>query len=145
MLRADHHWQLILSRTPKVRVAAELSLQACTLRERYPGARAQAPRRKDAKTERRPRPCRLDDGALADANKQKQRWLRHWLSTCLGKTVFVMRNFCSNEVEKWEARNNLQCLWTLSLVCPQWTVLRNKSKTDNSAVNVICVRAKNLY
>ena len=32
-LRANHHWRLIPPRTPKARVAAELSLQACTLRK----------------------------------------------------------------------------------------------------------------
>jgi len=50
-------------------VAAELSVRAPTLRELYPGARAQAPRQKGARIERRPRPRRTDDGALADANK----------------------------------------------------------------------------
>jgi hypothetical protein len=48
---------------------AELSLRACTPWEQYPGARAQAPRQKDAHTERWWRPRRMDDGALADANK----------------------------------------------------------------------------
>jgi hypothetical protein len=51
------------------RVASELSLRACTLRERYPGAHAQVPHQKDAHTKRRLRPSRMDDGALADANK----------------------------------------------------------------------------
>jgi hypothetical protein len=69
MLRADHHQQLIPQRTPEVRVAAELSLRACTLQEQYPSARVQAPRQKDAHTERQPRPRRMDDDALADANK----------------------------------------------------------------------------
>ena len=68
-LRADHCRQLIPPRTPEARVAAELSLRACTLRERYPGARARAPRQKGAHTERRPRPRRMDNGALAYANK----------------------------------------------------------------------------
>ena len=48
---------------------AELSLRTCTLRERYTGARTHAPRQKDAHTERQPRPCWMDDGPLADANK----------------------------------------------------------------------------
>ena len=69
MLCANHRWRLIPSRTPEARVAAELGLQACTLQEQYPGARAQAPRQKDAHTERRPRPRWMDNGALADANK----------------------------------------------------------------------------
>ena len=69
MLRTNHRRQLIPPRTPEARVAAELSLRACTLRERYPGARARAPRQKGAHIERWPRPCRMDDGALADANK----------------------------------------------------------------------------
>ncbi len=69
MLRANHRRQLIPTRTPEVGVAAELSLRACTLRERYPGARARAPRQKGAHTERRLRPRRMDDGALADTNK----------------------------------------------------------------------------
>jgi hypothetical protein len=55
--------------TPKARAAAELSLRACTLRERYPGVPAQAPHQKDAHTKRRPKPRRMDDGTLADANK----------------------------------------------------------------------------
>jgi hypothetical protein len=58
MLRADHPWRLIPPGTPAARVAAELSLQARTLRERYPGARMQAPHQKDAHIERRPRPLR---------------------------------------------------------------------------------------
>ncbi len=68
-LRADHHRQLIPSGTPEARVAAQLNVRARTLRERYPGARAQAPRQKGAHIERRPRPRRMDDEALADANK----------------------------------------------------------------------------
>jgi hypothetical protein len=68
-LRANHHQQLIPPRTPKARVAGELSLRACTLRERYPGARARALRQKGAHTERQPRPRRMDDDALAYANK----------------------------------------------------------------------------
>ncbi len=69
MLRADRRRRLIPRGTPKAQVAAELSVQARTLRERYPGARAQAPHQKGARIERRPRPRRTDDGALADANK----------------------------------------------------------------------------
>jgi hypothetical protein len=69
MLRADHRRQLIPPRTSKARVAAELSLQARTLREKYPGVRAQAPRQKDTHIERRPRPRQMDDGVLAYANK----------------------------------------------------------------------------
>ena len=69
MLRVNHHRRLIPHRTPEARVAAELSLQACTLQEQYPGARTQAPRQKDAHTERRPRQRQMDDGTLADAIK----------------------------------------------------------------------------
>ncbi len=68
-LRADYCWRIIPRGTPKAQVAAELSVRACTLRERYPGARAQALRQKGARIKRRPRPRRTDDGALADANK----------------------------------------------------------------------------
>ncbi len=68
-LRADHCRQLIPPRTPKARVAAELSLRACTLREQHPGARGRAPRQKGAHTEHQPRPRWMDNGALADANK----------------------------------------------------------------------------
>ncbi len=68
-LRVNHCRQLIPPGTPKARVAAELSVLACTLRERYPGGRARAPRQKGAHIERRPRPHRMDNGALADANK----------------------------------------------------------------------------
>ncbi len=68
-LRADHRLRLMPRGTPKAQVAAELSVRAHTLRERYPGARAQAPRQKGARIERRPRPRQTDDGALADANK----------------------------------------------------------------------------
>jgi hypothetical protein len=69
MLRANHRRRLIPPRTPEAQVAAELSVQACTLREQYPGARVRAPRQKDAHIERRPRPRRMDDGTLAYANK----------------------------------------------------------------------------
>ncbi len=69
MLRADHPWRLIPPGTPAAQVAAELSLRARTLRERYPGARMQAPHQKDAHIERWPRPRRMDDGALAYANE----------------------------------------------------------------------------
>ncbi len=68
-LRADHRRRLISSGTPEARVAAELSLRARTLQERYPGACAQAPRQEGAHIERRPRLRRMDEGALADANK----------------------------------------------------------------------------
>jgi hypothetical protein len=68
-LRADCCRQLIPHGTPKAQVAAELSVQARTLREQYPGARAQVPRQEGARIERRPRPHRTDNGALADANK----------------------------------------------------------------------------
>ncbi len=70
-LRADHRRRLIPRGTPEARVAAELSVRARTLQELYPGARAQAPRQKGAHIERRPRPHRMDDGTLADANKAK--------------------------------------------------------------------------
>jgi hypothetical protein len=56
-----------------MQVVAEWSLRACTLRERYPGGRAQAPRQMGAHTERRPRPRWMDDGTLAYDNKAKQR------------------------------------------------------------------------
>jgi hypothetical protein len=69
MLCADHHWELIPPRTPEARVAGELSLRACTLQERYPGAHGQAPGQKGAHTKRRPMPRRMDDGALAYATK----------------------------------------------------------------------------
>ncbi len=68
-LRADHRRRLFPRRTPEAGVAAELSVRAPTLRELYPGARAQAPRQKGAHIERRPRPHWMDDGALANANK----------------------------------------------------------------------------
>ncbi len=68
-LRADHRRQLIPCGTPEAQVAAELSVRALTLQELYPGARAQALRQKGAHIERRPRPRRMDDGALANANK----------------------------------------------------------------------------
>ncbi len=68
-LRADRRWRLIPRGTPKAQVVAELSVRARTLREQYPGARARAPRQKGAHIKRQPRPRRMDDGALADANK----------------------------------------------------------------------------
>jgi hypothetical protein len=68
-LLADRRRRLIPRGTPKAQVAVELSVRAHTLQERYPGARVQAPRQKVARIERRPRPRRTDDGALADANK----------------------------------------------------------------------------
>jgi hypothetical protein len=94
----------------------------------------------------------MDDGALADANKAeaatttKARVSKpklkssnpklgssHVLVACLGKTAFL--EFRSHEVKKWETRNSSQCLRTHSLACPPWTVLRNRSDMDNSAVN----------
>jgi hypothetical protein len=68
-LRADHRRRLIPRGTPEARVATELSVRARTLQERYPGARVRAPRQKGAQIERWPRPRRMDNGALADANK----------------------------------------------------------------------------
>jgi hypothetical protein len=140
-LRADHRQQLIPPRTPIAQVAVELSLRACTLREQYPGARAQAPRQKEAHTERWPRPRLMDDGTLADANKAEA-VLKVTDSWHVLVRLHFSRNFRSDKVEKWEARNNLQCLRTLSLACPQWAVLRNKFKTENSTGKVMCIRAK---
>ena len=68
-LHADHCWWLIPPRTLEAWVAEELSLRACTLREQYPGACAQAPHQKDAHTKRRLRPRQMDDGTHADASK----------------------------------------------------------------------------
>ncbi len=68
-LHANHRRQLIPRGTPEARVAAELSVQAPTLQELYSGARAQAPRQKGAHIKRQPRPRRMDDGALANADK----------------------------------------------------------------------------
>ncbi len=94
----------------------------------------------------------MDDGALAYANKAEaatsselklaklKLGLSHVLGACLGKTAFL--DFRSHKVEKWEARNSSQRLPTRSLACSPWTVLRNWSKTDNSAVNIIRVQAK---
>jgi hypothetical protein len=94
----------------------------------------------------------MDDGALAYANKAEAATTSklklaklklessHVLLASLGKTAFL--KFCSHKVEKWEARNSLQRLRTRSLACPPWTVLRNRSEMDKSAVNVIRVRAK---
>jgi hypothetical protein len=92
------------------------------------------------------------DGALAYANKAEavmtsklklaklKLGSSQVLVACLGKTAFL--DFRSHKVEKWEARNSSLRLRTCSLACLPWTVLRNMSKTDNSAVNVIPVRAK---
>jgi hypothetical protein len=138
-LRTDHRRQLIPPKSPEARVASESSLRACTLQKRYPGTRARAPRQKDAYIERRPRPRRMDDGALAYANKAEAATTNkpklaklklessHILVACLGKTAFL--EFHSHEVEKWEARNISQRLRTRSLACPPWTVLRNWSET----------------
>jgi hypothetical protein len=90
MLCANHHRRFIPPRTPEAQVAAELSLRACTLREQYPGARAQAPRQKDAHTKHWPRPRQMDDGALADANKAEAAPIESLiLLACLGKTAFL--------------------------------------------------------
>jgi hypothetical protein len=152
MLHANHCRQLIPPRTPEVRAAAELSLRACTLREQYPGARTRAPRQKGAHTKCGLRPHRMDGGVLAYANKAEAATTSklklaklklgssHVLVACLGKTAFL--DFCSHKVKKWEARNSSQRLRTRSLACPLWTVLRNRSETNNSPVNVIRVRAK---
>jgi hypothetical protein len=92
----------------------------------------------------------MDDGALAYANKAEEATTSelklaklklgssHVLVAYLGKTAFL--DFCSHK--KREARNSSQRLRTRSLACPPWTVLRNRSETDNSAVNVIGIRAK---
>ena len=91
-------------------MAAELSVQARTLQERYPGARVQAPRQKGAHIERQPRLRRMDDGALADANKAEAATTQqakasklklksskpklgssHVLVACLGKTAFLKK------------------------------------------------------
>ena len=94
MLLVDHRRQLIPPRTPEVQVAVELSLQACTLREQYPGARAQAPRQKGSHTERWPRPRWMDDGTLADANKAEAASIESLtLLACLGKTAFLKTTF----------------------------------------------------
>ncbi len=91
----------------------------------------------------------MDDGVPADANKAEaataselklaklKLGLSHVLVACLGKTAFL--DFRSHEVEKWEARNCSQRLRMRSLACPPWTVLRNRSEMDNSAVNTIRV------
>jgi hypothetical protein len=82
-----------------------LSLRACTLREQYPDAHAQAPRQKDAQTERWPRPHWLNDGTHADASKSKaapisklqlkssklRLELSHVLAACRGKTAFLKK------------------------------------------------------
>ena len=95
------------------------------------------------------------DGALADASKAEaaptskltlkssklKLGLSHVLVACLGKTEFLEK-LLSHEVEKWEARNSSQRLWTRSLACPPWTVLRNRSETDDSAVSAIRVWTK---
>jgi hypothetical protein len=89
----------------------------------------------------------MDDGVLAYANKAEaaltsklKLGLSHVLVECLGKIAFL--DFRSHEVEKWEARNSSQRLRTRSLAFPPWTVVRNRSEADNSAVNVIRIRAK---
>ncbi len=94
----------------------------------------------------------MDDGALAYANKAEAATTRELklaklklglslvLVACLGKTAFL--DFLSHKVKKWEARNSSQRLRTRSLACPLWTVLRNRSETDNSAVKVTRVRVK---
>ena len=98
----DHCRRLIPPRTPKARLAAELSLRVCTLREQYPGAHAQAPHQKDAQTEHWLRPHRLNDGMHANASKayaaptsklklkssKLKLDLSHVLAACLGKTAF---------------------------------------------------------
>ncbi len=163
-LRTNHCRKLIPPRTPEARVATELSLRARTLREQYPGARAQVPHQKDAHIERRPRPHRMDDGVLAYANKAEAVTTRELklakqlllsdvrtINSLVDRVTYswhvlvrlpFSRNFHSHEVEKWEARNSLQRLRTRSLPCPPWTVLRNWSKTDDSIVNAVRVWAK---
>jgi hypothetical protein len=81
----------------------------------------------------------MDDGTLVDANKAKAAPIKSRNLGDLGKTAFLKK---PNKVEKWEARYSSQHLQTLSLACPLWTVVRNRSKLDNSTVNVTYIRAK---
>jgi hypothetical protein len=71
----------------------------------------------------------MDDDALADANKAEAAPIESLtlLAYVLVRLPFL-RNFHSDEVEKWEARNSVQNPPTGSLACPPWMVLRNKSK-----------------
>ena len=94
MLSADHLGNLIPPRTPKAQVAAELSPRAWTLQEQYPGARPQTPLQKEAHTKRSPRPCWMDDGTHADANKAEaapfeSRTLSMSLQDCQPQETFV--------------------------------------------------------
>jgi hypothetical protein len=92
MLPTRHCRQLIPPRTPKARVAGELSVRAHTLQEQYPGARTQAPCQRDAHTERRSRPRWMDDGALADTNKAEAVLIESLtLLAWLGKTAFLKK------------------------------------------------------
>ena len=67
--------------------------------------------------------------------------LSHVLAACLGKTAFLKKlSFqisCKMGREK-QLSVSTDALTSMSSV----DVLRNRSKTDNSAVNVICIRAK---
>ena len=117
--------------------------------------RAWAPHQKDAQTEHQPRPRWLDDGTHADASKAEaaptsklklkssklKLGLSHVLLACLGKTAFLKELLFQQSWEmgskKWLSATTV-ALTSMSFV----DSLRNKSNTDNSAVNVICVRAK---
>jgi hypothetical protein len=54
--------------------------------------RTRAPRQKGAHTECRPRPCWMDDGALANNNKAEAVPIESLtLLACLGKTAFFVK------------------------------------------------------
>ena len=134
MLRANHGRQFNSPKYPKERVAAELSPWAWTLREWYPGVRAQAPHQKEAQTEHRLRPHQLDDGTYADANKAEAapiepRTLGSLHKTSFLKIVLFRQNLRNGKREIACKKYNFSlCLQTLSLACPQLAILRNEAK-----------------
>jgi hypothetical protein len=67
-LRVDHQRRYWTPKNPKARLTAELGLRVCTLQERDPGARAQAPRQEGVQSGCRRCQYQLDGNKLACAN-----------------------------------------------------------------------------
>jgi len=71
IVHADHPRREIAKSDPEVLLAAELGQRARTLHERYPGARARAPRQRGVRSGRRRARCQQDHGHHACASIAK--------------------------------------------------------------------------
>jgi hypothetical protein len=103
--RPDHRQGDTAHKDPEVLLAAELGPRACTLRERYPGTCASAPRQKGARTGRRFRRRQLGGDKPASASKpgaahqvlvSRRHACQTWLYTARRNIVFhriLLRRF----------------------------------------------------